>query len=156
VGCGGGILSEAMAAKGANVHGIDLGVKALGVAKLHKLESGTAATYQLISAESLAAQSPEAYDIVTCMELLEHVPDPSSIVAACAALVKPGGTVVFSTISRNVKSYLYAVIAAEYVLRLLPTGTHDYGRFLQPAELAAFARRTGLAPKAITGMTYNP
>jgi len=156
VGCGGGILSEAMAQKGAAVLGIDLGAKALGVARLHKLESGTTVNYRLVAAETLAAESPEAYDIVTCMELLEHVPDPASTVAACARLVKPEGTVVFSTINRNLQSYLFAVIGAEYVLRLLPIGTHDYARFIQPAELARYARNAGLVPSAISGMTYNP
>ena len=156
VGCGGGILTEAMATAGASVLGIDLGAKALGVAKLHKLESGTAAEYRLISAEALAAEQPASFDAVTCMELLEHVPDPASTVAACASLAKPGATVLFSTINRNLRSYLFAVIGAEYVLRLLPRGTHDYARFVQPAELAALGRRAGLAPAGITGMTYNP
>jgi len=156
VGCGGGILSESMAARGATVLGIDLGEKALGVAKLHKLESGTPVEYRLISAEALAVETPARYDVVTCMELLEHVPDPASTVAACATLAKPGGTVVFSTINRNPKAYLFAVIGAEYLLQLLPRGTHDYARFVQPAELAAFARRAGIAPHAIVGMTYNP
>jgi 2-polyprenyl-6-hydroxyphenyl methylase/3-demethylubiquinone-9 3-methyltransferase len=156
VGCGGGILSEAMAAKGADVLGIDLGEKALGVAKLHKLESGTSVQYRLVSAEALADETPGIYDVVTCMELLEHVPDPASIVVACGKLAKPGGTVVFSTINRNPKSYLFAVIGAEYVLQLLPRGTHDYAKFIQPAELATFARRAALAPTSMIGMTYNP
>jgi 2-polyprenyl-6-hydroxyphenyl methylase/3-demethylubiquinone-9 3-methyltransferase len=156
VGCGGGILSEAMAAKGAEVLGIDLGEKALAVARLHKLESGTSADYRLVAAETLAEESSGIYDVVTCMELLEHVPDPASTVAACGKLVKPGGTVVFSTINRNPKSYLFAIIGAEYVLQLLPKGTHDYAKLIQPAELAAFARRAGLAPTTMIGMTYNP
>jgi len=156
VGCGGGILSEAMALSGATVLGIDLGAKALGVAKLHKLESGTNVSYRLVSAEELAAETPGAYDIVTCMELIEHVPEPASTVAACARLVKPGGTVVFSTINRNPKSYLYAVIGAEYLLRLLPPGTHDYAKFVRPSELAAFARRAGLDTTSIAGMSYDP
>lgn len=156
VGCGGGILSEAMAARGAKVLGIDLGEKALGVAKLHRLESGAGVDYRLVAAETLAAESPGAWDVVTCMELLEHVPDPASTVAACARLARPGGTVVFSTINRNAKSYLLAVIGAEYVLQLLPRGTHDYAKFITPAELAAHARRAGLAPMEITGLAYNP
>ena len=156
VGCGGGVLSEAMAARGASVLGIDLGEKALGVAKLHRLESGAAVDYRLVAAEALARETPAAFDVVTCMELLEHVPDPASVVAACASLAKPGGTVVFSTINRNPKAYLLAIVGAEYVLNLLPKGTHDYARFLKPSELAAYARRAGLAPLAITGLTYNP
>ena len=156
VGCGGGILTEAMAARGAVTLGIDLGDKALGVARLHKLESGAAVEYRLVAAEALATEMPGAFDVVTCMELLEHVPDPASIVAACAALVRPGGTVVVSTISRNLKAYALAVIAAEYILGLLPRGTHDYARFLQPGEIASFARSAGLEPAAITGLAYNP
>jgi 2-polyprenyl-6-hydroxyphenyl methylase/3-demethylubiquinone-9 3-methyltransferase len=156
VGCGGGILTEAMAARGAEALGIDLGDKALGVARLHKLESGTTADYRLVSAEALAEEMPGAFDIVTCMEMLEHVPDPASIVAACAALTRPGGTVVVSTISRNLKAYALAVVAAEYVLGLLPKGTHDYAKFLRPAEVAGYARRAGLEPHAIAGVAYNP
>jgi len=156
VGCGGGILSEAMATRGAKVVGIDLGDKALGVAKLHKLESGTSVEYRLVAAETLSREVPATFDVVTCMEMLEHVPDPGSIIAACAVLAKPGGIVVFATINRNPKSYLLAVIGAEYVLNLLPKGTHDYARFLKPAELAAHARRAGLVPRELAGMTYNP
>jgi len=156
VGCGGGILTEAMAARGAVTLGIDLGDKALGVAGLHKLESGAAVEYRLVAAEALAAEMPGAFDVVTCMELLEHVPDPASIVGACASLVRPGGTVVFSTINRNLKAYALAVVAAEYVLGILPRGTHDYAKFLQPGELASFARGVGLEPAAITGLAYNP
>ena len=156
VGCGGGILAEAMAAQGAQVTGIDLSEKALGVAKLHQLESGAEVEYRLISAEALAASAADTYDVVTCMELLEHVPEPASTIAACAQLTRPGGMVVFATINRNAKSYLFAVIGAEYILNLLPRGTHDYARFLKPAEIAASARRAGLAPDAIIGMTYNP
>jgi 2-polyprenyl-6-hydroxyphenyl methylase/3-demethylubiquinone-9 3-methyltransferase len=156
VGCGGGILTEAMAARGAVTLGIDLGGKALGVARLHRLESGAAVEYRLVAAEVLATEMPGAFDVVTCMELLEHVPDPASIVAACAALVRPGGTVVISTISRNLKAYALAVIAAEYVLGLLPRGTHDYAKFLQPGEVASFARSAGLESAAITGLGYNP
>jgi 2-polyprenyl-6-hydroxyphenyl methylase/3-demethylubiquinone-9 3-methyltransferase len=156
VGCGGGILSEAMAASGARVLGIDLGEKALAVAKLHRLESGAGVDYRLVAAEALAAETPGAYDLVTCMELLEHVPDPAATVAACGQLVRPGGTVVFSTINRNAKAYLLAIVGAEYLLRLLPRGTHDYAKFVTPAELAARARRAGLTPAQITGVAYNP
>ena len=156
VGCGGGILSEAMAARGARVLGIDLGDKALGVAKLHRLESGAAVDYRLIAAEALAAESPAAFDVVTCMELLEHVPDPASTVAACAALVKPGGTVVFSTINRTPKAYALAILGAEYALRLLPRGTHDYAKFIRPAELATWTRQAGLSTLEIAGVSYNP
>jgi 2-polyprenyl-6-hydroxyphenyl methylase / 3-demethylubiquinone-9 3-methyltransferase len=156
VGCGGGILAEAMAIAGAQVTGIDLSEKALGVAQLHQLESGVAVDYRLIAAEALALETPARFDLVTCMEMLEHVPDPSSIVAACAALAKPGGTLVFSTLNRNPKSYLFAILGAEYVLRLLPRGTHDWTRFLRPSELAGFARRAGLDLTEMTGMTYNP
>jgi 2-polyprenyl-6-hydroxyphenyl methylase/3-demethylubiquinone-9 3-methyltransferase len=156
VGCGGGILAEAMASRGAVVTGIDLSEKALGVARLHHLESGVDVDYRLVAAEALAETMPGAFDVVTCMELLEHVPDPASTVAACARLARPGGRVVFSTINRNPKSYLYAVVGAEYVLRLLPRGTHDWSRFLRPSELAAHARRAGLAVDSVIGMTYNP
>ena len=156
VGCGGGILTESMALRGARALGIDLGEKALGVARLHKLESGVDVGYRLVSAEALADEMPGAFDIVTCMELLEHVPEPALIVAACAKLARPGGLVIVSTINRGVKSYALAVVAAEYLLGLLPKGTHDYAKFLAPAEVAAFARRAGLAPAGITGMTYNP
>jgi 2-polyprenyl-6-hydroxyphenyl methylase/3-demethylubiquinone-9 3-methyltransferase len=156
VGCGGGILAEAMAAAGASVTGIDLSDKALAVAQLHRLESGVAVDYQLIAAETLAAQRPGAFDIVTCMEMLEHVPEPASTVAACATLAKPGGLVVFATINRNPKAYLLAVIGGEYLLRLLPRGTHDYARFIKPSELSTFARRAGLEADDLTGMTYNP
>jgi 2-polyprenyl-6-hydroxyphenyl methylase/3-demethylubiquinone-9 3-methyltransferase len=156
VGCGGGILSESLAAQGASVVGIDLGEKALGVAKLHQLESGSDVEYRLLAAEALARETPAAFDLVTCMELVEHVPDPASIVAACGALAKPGGLVVISTINRNPKAYALAVLGAEYVLQMLPRGTHDYARFITPAELAGFARRGGLAPSGIAGVTYNP
>jgi 2-polyprenyl-6-hydroxyphenyl methylase / 3-demethylubiquinone-9 3-methyltransferase len=156
VGCGGGILAEAMAARGANVVGIDLAEKPLGVAKLHRLETGVAVDYRLIGAEALAQESPAAFDVVTCMELLEHVPDPASTVAACAALARPGGHVVVSTINRNPKSYLFAIVGAEYLLRLLPRGTHDWTRFLTPAETARHARHAGLELVALAGMAYNP
>jgi 2-polyprenyl-6-hydroxyphenyl methylase / 3-demethylubiquinone-9 3-methyltransferase len=156
VGCGGGILSESMAQRSALVTAIDLSEKALGVAQLHLLESGVEVDYRLISAEDLAAQSAGAFDVVTCMEMLEHVPDPGQSVRACAQLVKPGGLVVFSTLNRNLKSYLLAVIGAEYILGMLPRGTHDYGKFIRPSELSAFARSAGLEVIALTGMTYNP
>lgn len=156
VGCGGGILAEAMATTGARVTGIDLSEKALGVAQLHRLESGVAVGYRLIAAEDLASAEPASFDVVTCMELLEHVPDPASTVAACARLVRPGGTVIFSTLNRNPKSYLFAIIGAEYLLRLLPRGTHDWTRFLRPAELAGFARHADLELTSMIGMTYNP
>jgi 2-polyprenyl-6-hydroxyphenyl methylase/3-demethylubiquinone-9 3-methyltransferase len=156
VGCGGGILAESMAARGAIVTGIDLADKPLKVAELHLLESGQQVDYRKISAEDLARERPASFDVVTCMEMLEHVPDPASIVAACAALVKPGGHVFFSTLNRNAKSYLFAVIGAEYVLRLLPRGTHDYARFIKPSELAALCRRAQLIIGGLTGMTYNP
>ncbi len=156
VGCGGGILAEAMAQAGAQVVGIDLSGPALAVARLHQLESGSAVVYRLIAAQTLADEVPASFDLVTCMELLEHVPDPSAMVGACARLVRPGGFVVCSTINRNPKAYLFAVLGAEYVLRLLPRGTHDYSRFIKPAEVAAFGRRAGLDLVDLTGMTYNP
>ena len=156
VGCGGGILSESMAQKGATVTGIDLGEKALKVAQLHSLESGVAVNYQLISVEELAEKQPESLDVVTCLEMLEHVPNPASIVAACAKLVKPGGHVFFSTINRNPKSYLFAVIGAEYVLNILPRGTHDYKKFIKPSELASWMRPAGLSLQHQIGMSYNP
>jgi 2-polyprenyl-6-hydroxyphenyl methylase/3-demethylubiquinone-9 3-methyltransferase len=156
VGCGGGILAESMARKGAQVTGIDLSEKALKIADLHSLESGIQMRYELVSAEDLAAREPERYDVVTCMEMLEHVPDPASIVRACATLVKPGGHVFFSTLNRNPKSYLFAVIGAEYVLRLLPKGTHDYAKFITPAELSQFVRNAGLNVDTLKGMGYNP
>ncbi len=156
VGCGGGILAESIAKKGATVTGIDLSEKALKVADLHSLESGVAVRYELIAAEALAAREAGQYDVVTCMEMLEHVPDPAAVVQACSTLVKPGGHVFFSTINRNPKSYLFAVIGAEYILRLLPKGTHDYAKFIKPAELTQYARNAGLEVEAIKGMTYNP
>jgi len=156
VGCGGGILTEAMATKGAEVCGIDLSGRALRVAELHLLETRLPVRYECVSAEALADRSAGTFDIVTCMELLEHVPEPASTVAACAKLLKRGGHAFFSTISRNPKAYLFAVLGAEYVLKLLPKGTHDYLRFIKPSELAASGRASGLRCDEITGMTYNP
>lgn len=156
MGCGGGILAEAMAARGASVTGIDLAEKPLKVAQLHLIESGWQVDYRLIAPEALAREAPRAFDVVTCMELLEHVPDPAVTVKACAELAKPGGHVFFATINRNLKSYLFAVIGAEYVLKLLPRGTHDYARFIKPSELAASCRAAGLQLEGIIGMTYNP
>jgi len=156
VGCGGGILAEAMAQRGARVTGIDLAEKPLRVAQLHLLESGLQVRYELSSPEDLAAAHPESFDVLTCMEMLEHVPDPARAVAACARLLRPGGTAIFSTINRNPKAYLFAVIGAEYVLRLLPRGTHDYARFIRPSELAHWCRDAGLREAELTGMTYNP
>ena len=156
VGCGGGILAEAMAQRGAQVRGIDLAERSLQVAELHAIESGAAVEYERIAAEDLAAREPAAWDVVTCMELLEHVPDPESIVRACANLARPGGWVFFSTINRNPKAFMLAIIGAEYLLRLLPRGTHEYGKFIRPSELAAAARRSGLDVIAMSGMTYNP
>jgi len=156
VGCGGGILSESMSIKGAEVTGIDLGEKALQVARLHGLESGVQVNYRLVSVEALAEEMPESFDVVTCMELLEHVPDPDAVVRACARLLKPGGTVFFSTINRNPKAYLYAVVGAEYVLNLLPRGTHEYEKFIKPSELTGWCRQAELAGFHFKGMTYNP
>jgi 2-polyprenyl-6-hydroxyphenyl methylase/3-demethylubiquinone-9 3-methyltransferase len=156
VGCGGGILSESMAGLNANVTGIDLSDKALQVAKLHLLESGKQVNYRKIAVEDMAAEQPDSFDIVTCLEMLEHVPDPDSVIAACAALVKPGGWVFLSTLNRNPKSYLFAVIGAEYVLNMLPRGTHDYAKFLKPSELAQSCRNAGLNLTDLTGMSYNP
>ncbi|MDO8299290.1 bifunctional 2-polyprenyl-6-hydroxyphenol methylase/3-demethylubiquinol 3-O-methyltransferase UbiG [Lacisediminimonas sp.] len=156
IGCGGGILAESMARKGADVTGIDLSEKALKVADLHSLESGVQVRYELISAEDMAAREAGGFDVVTCMEMLEHVPDPEAIVHACATLVRPGGHVFFSTINRNPKSYLFAIIGAEYVLNLLPKGTHDFGKFIKPAELSCYVRHAGLELDAMKGLTYNP
>jgi 2-polyprenyl-6-hydroxyphenyl methylase/3-demethylubiquinone-9 3-methyltransferase len=157
IGCGGGILSDAMARKGADVLGVDLATKALKVAQLHALEAQTTGvTYREISAEALAQEQPGSFDVVTCMEMLEHVPDPSSVVRACAALVKPGGHVFFSTINRNAKAFLFAIVGAEYVLNLLPRGTHEYAKFIKPSELAAYARAAGLDLLHTRGMEYNP
>ncbi|MDD4964669.1 MAG: bifunctional 2-polyprenyl-6-hydroxyphenol methylase/3-demethylubiquinol 3-O-methyltransferase UbiG [Gallionella sp.] len=155
VGCGGGILAESMAEAGAHVTGIDLAEKPLKVAQLHLLESGQQVSYRKISVEALAAEQPEHYDVVTCLEMLEHVPDPQSVVAACAKLVKPNGWVFFSTLNRNPKSYLFAILGAEYVLNLLPRGTHDYAKFIKPSELAQFCRNADLTVDDLVGMSYN-
>ena len=156
VGCGGGILSEAMAGRGAIVTGIDLGKAPLAVANLHLKESGVAVDYRQIAAEDLAQERPASFDIVTCLEMLEHVPDPASTVAACKQLVKPGGHVFFSTINRNPKSFLFAIVGAEYILNLLPKGTHEYMKFIRPSELERWARAAGLKIREYTGMHYNP
>lgn len=156
VGCGGGILAESMAQRGASVTGIDMGEAPLKVAKLHGLESGVKVSYHRITAEEFAAERPGEFDVVTCMEMLEHVPDPASVVQACAKLVKPGGKLIFSTINRNPKSYLFAILGAERVLKLVPAGTHDFNKFIQPAELAAWLRLAGLELNLTNGMTYNP
>ena len=157
VGCGGGILSDAMARAGAHVTGIDLATKSLKVAQLHALETQTPnVSYREVSAEALAAEKPASFDVVTCMEMLEHVPDPASVVRACATLVKPGGWVFFSTLNRNPQSFLFAIVGAEYVLNLLPKGTHEYAKFIRPSELAAFCRDAGLQTQASRGLQYNP
>ena len=156
VGCGGGILSESMAARGAEVTGIDMGEAPLSVAKLHGLESGVHVDYQQITVEALAEHEPGSYDVVTCMEMLEHVPDPESVVRACASLIKPDGHVFFSTLNRNPKSFLFAIVGAEYVLRLLPRGTHEYQRFIRPSELDSAIRGAGLETRHLSGMYYNP
>ena len=156
VGCGGGLLSEGMAARGAQVTGIDMGKAPLSVAKLHLYESGLAVDYRQITAEQMAVEHPAAFDIVTCLEMLEHVPKPDSVIAACARMVKPGGLVVFSTLNRNPKSYLFAIVGAEYVLRMLPKGTHDFRKFIRPSELDSWARSVDLVMSDISGMTYNP
>lgn len=156
VGCGGGILSESMAQRGAQVTGIDLAEKSLQVAQLHALEAKVQLDYRCVTVEALAQEKPQTFDVVTCMEMLEHVPDPASVVRACAALVKPGGHVFFSTLNRNAKAYLMAVVGAEYVLNLLPRGTHDYSKFIKPSELAAWMRQAGLELQHQTGVTYNP
>ncbi len=156
VGCGGGILSEALAQRGAEVSGIDMGEAPLGVARLHAQESGLNIDYRQITAEALAEKEAGQYDIVTCLEMLEHGPDPASVIAACATLVKPGGHVYFSTINRNPKAYVFAIVGAEYLLKLLPKGTHDYRKFIRPSELSRWMRASDLELKTLTGMTYNP
>jgi len=156
VGCGGGILSESMAHRGASVTGIDLGEAPLGVARLHAEESGVTVEYRHISVEGLAAEEPGHYDVVTCMEMLEHVPDPASVIRACSTLVRPGGYVFFSTLNRTPKSYAFAILGAEYVLKLLPRGTHDYAKFIRPSEMSNWARAASLEVREQTGLTYNP
>ena len=156
VGCGGGILSESMALRGASVTAIDMGEAPLAVARLHQLESGVSVDYRQSTAEALAAEMPGQFDVVTCLEMLEHVPDPASVIQACQRLVKPGGQVFFSTINRNPKAYLLAIIGAEYLLKMLPRGTHDFKKFIRPSELGAWCRGAGLEVKDIVGLTYNP
>lgn len=156
VGCGGGILSESMALRGASVTAIDMGEAPLAVARLHQLESGVSVDYRQSTAEALAAEMPGQFDVVTCLEMLEHVPDPASVIQACQRLVKPGGQVFFSTINRNPKAYLLAIIGAEYLLKMLPRGTHDFKKFIRPSELGAWCRGANLAVKDIVGLTYNP
>lgn len=156
VGCGGGILAESMAQRGAEVTGIDMGEAPLSVANLHKLESGVDVEYQRCTAEELAEEEPEAFDIVCCLEMLEHVPDPGAVIAACADLCKPGGSLYFSTINRNPKAYVFAIVGAEHILQLLPAGTHEYDKFIKPSELAGWIRDAGLLLEGMTGLTYNP
>ena len=156
VGCGGGILAEAMAQRGANVTGIDMGEAPLAVAKLHQLESGVEVNYQQSTAEQLAEREAGTYDIVCCLEMLEHVPDPGSVIAACAALARPGGALYFSTINRNPKAFAFAIVGAEHILQLLPAGTHEYAKFIKPSELASWIRDAGLVLDDMTGLTYNP
>lgn len=156
VGCGGGLLTEAMAFRGATVTGIDMGEAPLAVARLHQLESGVDVDYRQCTAEDLAAEAPQRFDVVTCLEMLEHVPDPASVISACAQLVRPGGHLYFSTINRNPKSFAFAIVGAEYVLNLLPRGTHEYAKFIRPSELARWLRAAGLQLTGMTGLTYNP
>jgi 2-polyprenyl-6-hydroxyphenyl methylase / 3-demethylubiquinone-9 3-methyltransferase len=156
VGCGGGILAESLAQRGADVTGIDMGEAPLAVAQLHSLETGISVNYEHCTAEEMAEQHPKEYDIVTCLEMLEHVPNPSSVIQACAKLVKPGGHLYFSTINRNPKAYIFAVLGAEYLLKMLPKGTHDYSKFIRPSELCNWVREAGLELQSMTGMTYNP
>ena len=156
VGCGGGILAEAMAQRGATVTGIDMGEAPLAVARLHQQESGLAVEYRQSTAEELAAREAGSFDIVCCLEMLEHVPDPGSVISACAALAKAGGSLYFSTINRNPKAFVFAIVGAEHILRLLPAGTHDYAKFIKPSELAGWIRDAGLVVEGMTGLTYNP
>ncbi|MCX2981164.1 bifunctional 2-polyprenyl-6-hydroxyphenol methylase/3-demethylubiquinol 3-O-methyltransferase UbiG [Halieaceae bacterium IMCC14734] len=156
IGCGGGILAEAMALRGADVTGVDMGEAPLSVARIHQLESGVEVNYQQATAEQMAAKEPASYDIVCCLEMLEHVPDPAAVIAACGELCKPGGNLYFSTLNRNPKSYLFAIVGAEHILNLLPKGTHDYGKFIRPSELGAWVRAAGLQLESMTGLLYNP
>ena len=156
VGCGGGILAEAMAQRGADVTGIDMGEAPLSVAKLHQLESGVEVDYQQSTAEDLAANQPESFDIVCCLEMLEHVPDPGAVIQACADMAKPGAALYFSTINRNPKAFMFAIVGAEHILQLLPAGTHEYDKFIKPSELAGWMRDAGLVLEDMTGLTYNP
>lgn len=156
IGCGGGILSESLAQRGAIVTGIDMGEAPLNVAKLHSLESGVSVDYRRTTAEELAEEEAGQYDVVTCLEMLEHVPDPSSVIKACATLCKPGGDIYFSTINRNPKSYMFSIVGAEYLLKMLPKGTHEYSKFIRPSELAAWIRQADLSLQHMTGLTYNP
>ena len=156
IGCGGGLLSEALAQRGAEVTGIDMGEAPLAVARLHQLESGLQVNYRQMTAEQLAEEAPNSFDVVTCLEMLEHVPDPAAVIQACATLVKPGGQVFFSTLNRNPKSYLFAIIGAEYVMRMLPPGTHEYSKFIKPSEMGQWAREADLNIAELMGMTYNP
>lgn len=156
IGCGGGILSESMAACGATITGIDMGKAPLSVARLHAIESDLDIDYQQITAEEMAQKNPDAFDVITCMEMLEHVPDPASVINACCKLVKPGGSVYFSTINRNPKSYAFAIVGAEYVMKMLPRGTHDYAKFIKPSELDEWARASGLKLVNLKGVSYNP
>lgn len=156
IGCGGGILSESMSALGATVTGIDMNKPIISVAKLHQLESGTNVEYLHTTAEAIAKERPETYDVVTCLEMLEHVPDPASVINACATLLKPGGIIIFSTLNRNPMSYLFAIVGAEYLLKLLPKNTHDYAKFIKPSELNTWMRQAGLRPVEIKGISYNP
>ena len=156
MGCGGGILAEAMARRGAIVTGIDMGEAPLSVARLHQLESGVEVDYRQSTAEQLAETVPESYDIVCCLEMLEHVPEPGEVIAACARLVKPGGALYFSTLNRNLKSFAFAIVGAEHILQLLPAGTHEYAKFIKPSEMASWIREAGLVLQGMTGLTYNP
>ena len=156
VGCGGGILAESMAHRGAHVTGIDMGVAPLSVARIHQLESGVSVTYQQSTAEAMAEAQPENFDIVCCLEMLEHVPDPAAVIMACAQLAKPGASLYFSTINRNPKAFVFAIVGAEHILKLLPAGTHEYAKFIKPSEIASWVRAAGLNLEGMTGLTYNP
>jgi len=156
VGCGGGILAESMAHRGADVTGIDMGEAPLSVARIHQLESGVSVNYQQSTAEAMAEAHPEAYDVVCCLEMLEHVPDPAAVIAACAQLAKPGASLYFSTINRNPKAFAFAIVGAEHILKLLPAGTHEYDKFIKPSEIGSWIRNAGLTLEGMTGLTYNP